>query len=149
IQGLLQARLDRLDPEVREVLRIASVIGRTFSRRVLRAVVETGDALDTYLAQLENLDFIRKRRHAPEVEYLFKHALTQEAAYVGILARRRRALHKLVAVAIETLFAERLEEFCGVLAYHYGRAEEWAKAREYLLRAGDQAGRLAADSEAL
>jgi class 3 adenylate cyclase/tetratricopeptide (TPR) repeat protein len=149
IQGLLQARLDRLEPEVREVVRIASVIGRTFSRRVLSAVAESGDALDAHLAQLEDVDLIRERRRTPEVEYLFKHALTQEAAYDGILVRRRREIHKFVAVAIEALFAQRHEEFCAVLAYHYGHAEEWAKAREYLLRAGDQAGRLAADSEAL
>jgi tetratricopeptide (TPR) repeat protein len=54
-----------------------------------------------------------------------------------------------VARAIELLFSERLEEFYGLLAYHYSKAEAWDKAQEYLLKAGDQAGRIAADAEAL
>ena len=149
IQGLLQARLDRLEPEVREVLRVASVIGRTFFYRVLAAVAQGGDALDTHVERLKDLDLIRERRRLPELEFLFKHALIQEAAYASMLVRRRRELHKLVATSVELLFADRLEEYCAVLAYHYGRAEEWEKAHEYLFKAGDQAGRLAADSEAL
>ena len=50
---------------------------------------------------------------------------------------------------IERLFPERLDEFYGLLAHHYGQAEDWPKAHEYLLKAADQAGRIAADAEAL
>jgi class 3 adenylate cyclase/tetratricopeptide (TPR) repeat protein len=149
IQGVLQARLDRLEPGARETLRIASVIGRTFFQRLLAAVANAGNDLDTHVERLKDLDLIRERRRSPELELMFKHALIQDVAYASMLVRRRRELHNLVAASIETLFADRLDEFCAVLAYHYGRAEEWEKAREYLFKAGNQAGRLAADSEAL
>ena len=59
------------------------------------------------------------------------------------LLEKRRELHARVAQVIETLFVDRLEEFYGLLAYHYSKAELWEKAQAYLLRAGDQAGRIA------
>ena len=73
----------------------------------------------------------------------------QEAAYGSILAERRRAIHRSVAQAIEQLFADRRDEFVSLLAYHYASAEDWANAYAALLSAGDQAGRIAADAEAL
>jgi class 3 adenylate cyclase/tetratricopeptide (TPR) repeat protein len=149
VQGVLLARLDRLEPDVREVLRVASVIGRTFYRRLLGAMADADGTVDVHLEELEWLDLIRKRHHLPEPEYAFKHALTQEATYGGILLRRRRELHRLAGQAIEALFADRLEEFYSLLAYHFGQGELWAKAHEYLLKAGDQAAKLAADTEAL
>jgi predicted ATPase len=85
----------------------------------------------------------------PELEYLFKHVLAQETTYESILLQRRRELHARVGQAMEMLFADRLEEFYGVLAHHYVRAEAWAQALAYLLKAADQAGRMAADAEAL
>jgi tetratricopeptide (TPR) repeat protein len=81
--------------------------------------------------------------------YVFKHALVQEAAYGSLLVERRRAIHGRVAAAIERLFAERAEEFTSMLAFHYVLAEDWPKAHDYLLKAGDQSGRMAADAEAL
>jgi class 3 adenylate cyclase/tetratricopeptide (TPR) repeat protein len=149
IQGVLQARMDRLEPQVRDTLRLASVIGRTFFHQVLAAVASDGSALDSHLERLAVMNLIRIRRRLPDLEFVFKHALIQEAAYESILVNRRRELHGLVAASIETLFADRLDEFYAVLAYHYGRAEQWDKARHYLSKAGDQAARLAADGEAL
>ena len=58
-------------------------------------------------------------------------------------------LHRRVARAIETLFPDRLDEFYSLLAYHYSKAEDWERAQDYLLKAGDQAGNIAADAEAL
>jgi predicted ATPase len=84
-----------------------------------------------------------------EVELLFKHALVQEATYESILLQRRRELHRRVGECVEALFADRLDEFYGLLAYHYSRAEEWEKAQDFLFKAGDQAGKVAADAEAL
>jgi class 3 adenylate cyclase/tetratricopeptide (TPR) repeat protein len=149
VQGVIVARIDRLDEEVRQVLRVASVVGRSFLHRLLTAVSDAGDRLDDDLAALQRGDLIRERRHLPELEYMFKHALAQEATYESILLQRRRELHASVGRAIESLFADRLEEFYGLLAYHYARAEVWEKAQEYLLKAADRAGDLAADAEAL
>jgi tetratricopeptide (TPR) repeat protein len=149
IQGVIMARVDRLDEEVKQVLRVASVIGRSFLYRVLKAIAEVGQRLEDDLTELQQSELIREKQDLPELEYIFKHALAQEATYESILLQKRHELHTRVAQAIESLFAERLEEFYGLLAYHYARAEAWEKAQEYLLKAGDQAGRMAADAEAL
>jgi len=149
VQGVIIARIDRLDEEVRRVLRVAAVVGRSFLYRLLKAVSDAGQRLDDDLAELQSGDLITERRHLPELEYMFKHALAQEATYESILLQRRRELHATVGRAIESLFSDRLEEFYGLLAYHFARAEAWEDAQDYLLKAADQAGDLAADAEAL
>jgi class 3 adenylate cyclase/tetratricopeptide (TPR) repeat protein len=149
LRGVIIARVDRLDAEAKEVLRVAAVIGRHFFYRVLRSLADADLELDRQLAFLGQLELIRERSRLPELEYIFKHAVTQEAIYESILLSRRRELHSRVAELLEGLFAERIEEFYGLLAFHYARAERWEKAQQYLLAAGDQAGRLAADAEAL
>lgn len=143
------ARVDRLDEEVKQVLRVASVVGRSFLYRVLKAISEAGQTLDHCLTELQQTELIHEKQVLPELEYIFKHALAQEATYESILLKKRRELHARVAQTIESLFTERLEEFYGLLAMHYSKAEVWDKAQEYLLKAGDQAGRMAADAEAL
>jgi len=149
IQGVIMARVDRLEEDVKQVLKLAAVIGRSFFYRVLRAISEAERELDGHLTELQDLELIRERRRVPELEYIFKHALVQEATYGSILQDRRRQLHRRAGACIEALFADRLEEFYGLLAYHYARAEDWQKAQAYLFKAGDQAGRIAADAEAL
>jgi tetratricopeptide (TPR) repeat protein len=149
IQGVIMARVDRLEEDVKQALKTASVIGRSFLYRVLRAVAEADRQLDQHLAELQAVELIREKQRVRELEYIFKHALAQEATYESILLQKRRALHARVGQALEALFAGRLEEFYSLLAYHYGRAEAWEKAQKYLLKAGNQAGRVAADAEAL
>ena len=149
VQGVIMARIDRLDEGVKQALRVAAVIGRNFLYRILREVDPTDVALDEHLAHLQQMELIRKKDLAPDLEYIFKHALAQEATYESILIQKRRELHGRVATAIETLFSERLDEFYSLLAYHYAKAENWTKAQEYLFKAGDQAGNMAADFEAL
>jgi class 3 adenylate cyclase/tetratricopeptide (TPR) repeat protein len=149
VQGVILARLDQLEEEVKGVLRVAAVIGRSFLYRVLKAVAGAGGRLDGHLAELQTIELIQEKQGAPELEYVFKHALAHEATYESILLEKRRALHAQVGQVIESLFAKRLEEFYGLLAYHYAKAEAWEQAQAYLLKAADQAERMAADSEAL
>jgi class 3 adenylate cyclase/tetratricopeptide (TPR) repeat protein len=149
VQGVFLARLDRLEEEVKQVLRVASVIGRSFLYRVLQVVEKAGGQLDKHLVELQTSELIQEKQRIPELEYLFKHALAQEATYESILLQRRRELHARVGQVMEMLFADRLEEFYGVLAHHYVQAEAWVQAQAYLLKAADQAGRMAADAEAL
>jgi class 3 adenylate cyclase/tetratricopeptide (TPR) repeat protein len=149
IQGVIMARIDRLDEDLKQVLKLAAVVGRSFLYRVLKTIAEAEYELDRHLEGLQHVDLIRERRRIPELEYMFKHALVQEATYESILAERRRQLHRSVAECVESLFADRLEEFASLLAYHYVRAEDWEKAQAYLFKAGDQAARVAADAEAL
>jgi class 3 adenylate cyclase/tetratricopeptide (TPR) repeat protein len=149
LQGVIMARVDRLSEDVKEVLKVASVIGRSFLYPVLEAVTDAGRQLDAHLNELEAFELIREKRRLPELEFIFKHAIVQEATYESILSERRRLLHRQVGECIERMFGARLEEFYGVLAYHYARAEDWEKAQAYLFKAGDHAGRVAADTEAL
>jgi len=149
IQGVIMARVDRLDDSVKQVLKAASVIGRSFLYRILDALAQTDRQLDRQLAELVGAELIREHRRLPELEYIFNHALVQEATYASIVVERRRQLHLNTAECIEELFPARLEEFYGVLAYHYAAAEVWEKAQDYLFKAGDQARRIAADAEAL
>jgi predicted ATPase len=149
IQGVITARIDRLDEKVKRVLRAAAVIGQSFRLQVLSAVLEAERTLDLHLAVLQSAELIRVKQHLPELEYIFKNSLAQEATYQSILLNTRRRIHAKVGQTIESLFADRLEEFYALLAYHYAQAEAWELAQEYLLKAGDQAVQVAADAEAL
>ena len=143
------ARIDRLDDNLKEVLKHAAVIGRSFLYKILQTLIDSEDQLDSWLLDLQQLELIREKSRAPELELMFKHALAQQAIYESILVDRRKELHRAAGKCIETIFASRLDEFSGLLAYHYARGEDWPKAQEYLMKAGDQAGQIAADAEAL
>jgi class 3 adenylate cyclase/tetratricopeptide (TPR) repeat protein len=148
VQGVLMARLDRLPEATKWVAQQAAVIGRVFLYRVLRQMSVNAPGIDADLSHLEREELIRERVRRPEVEYIFKHALTQEVAYQSLLVPRRKELHRRVGEAMEVLFAERLPEFYGILANHFARGEAWEKAADYLIQAGDAAARLYAYAEA-
>ena len=99
------------------------------------------------LADLEAREFVHEKTRVPELEYIFKHALVQEATYGSILLQRRKEIHARVA-RVEKLFPDRVEEFYSLLAYHYSKSEDWEKAQEYLF-AANRGGGVAADSETL
>jgi class 3 adenylate cyclase/tetratricopeptide (TPR) repeat protein len=149
VQGVIMARVDRLDGTVKAVVQAAAVVGRTFLYRVLKRVLTETDALDSHLAELTSVELIREKERLPELEYIFRHALARDAIYESILLQRRRGLHARVGKVIEATFADRLEEFYGLLAHHYTAAGDWEKAQYYLFQVGDQAQGMAADSEAL
>ncbi|MBN1138814.1 MAG: AAA family ATPase [Anaerolineae bacterium] len=149
LHGVLMARIDRLQEESKRVLQQASVIGRLFFYRVLAEIAQEQQRLDDHLLTLQREEMIHERARTPELEYSFKHQLTQEAAYNGLLKQERRAFHRQVAETLERLFPERIEEQVGLLAYHWERAEEPEKATAYLLQAGDQARLAYAHQEAI
>ena len=149
INDVLMARIDRLDEESRNIVKVASVIGRSFFYRILADVISRVDSLDDKLAYLKQIQLIRERMQMNELEYLFKHALAQEAAYESTLLQQRKQLHLKVAESIERLFSERLHEFYGILAMHYSRADNLEKAEEYIVKAGEEALRSSASSEAI
>ena len=91
---------------------------------------------------------MRERCRIPELEFIFKHALTQEVAYQTLLTPARKVLHRKVGEALESIFRDRAEEFAGVLAYHFFSAGSWQKALEYSIRSGDAAFRVCAYPEA-
>ena len=142
IQGVLLSRIDRLAEELKVLLQKASVIGRVFFYRVLKVLAADGAAVDGQLISLQDSDLLHERARLPEIEYAFKHALTQEVAYHTLLGPQRRALHHKVGEALELLFRDRLEEFAGVIAYHYFSAESWEKALQHLIQCANAASQL-------
>jgi predicted ATPase/class 3 adenylate cyclase len=148
LQGVLTARIDRLQEETKRVLQLASVVGRVFFYRVLAEIAREERELDARLLALQREQLIRERARVPELEYIFKHELTREAAYNGLLKKERRIYHQQVAEALERLFPERVEEQLGLLAHHWERAKDAEKAIAYLRRAGERAAVQHANDEA-
>lgn len=139
IQGLLAARIDGLDADARRVLREASVVGREFLHRIVQSITDEPASLDSSLERLSATDFIRRNDLDPELEYIFKHALTQEVAYEGLLLRDRQQMHERVARSIEAHLNDRIAEFVEALAFHYQRSGHVREAVEYLRRSGRKA----------
>jgi predicted ATPase len=151
VQGVLAARIDRLPAEEKELLQTLAVIGREFPLSLVRRVVDArkDDELEWILANLQMAEFIYEQPATGDVEYIFKHALTQEVAYNAMLVERRKLLHERAGLALESMFAERLDDHLDELAHHYGRSDNVAKAVEYLGRAGEQALRRSAYADAI
>jgi class 3 adenylate cyclase/tetratricopeptide (TPR) repeat protein len=148
LQGLLMSRLDRLPPQTKWLAQQASVIGRIFFYRVLLHMAERKTGVDDDLSRMETNELIRERARHPELEYMFRHALTQETAYQSLLAARRKELHCKTARAMEELFSDRIAEFLTVIGEHFLRGEAWERASEYLIQAGDTARQFFALAEA-
>jgi class 3 adenylate cyclase/tetratricopeptide (TPR) repeat protein len=149
IHDVIMARIDRLEETPKRALQLASVIGREFTVRLLERISDVHAQLEHFLQELKVLEFIYERSFYPELAYMFKHALTHDVAYNSLLMQRRKELHRLIAMAIEELYAERLPESYEMLAYHYERGEVWEKALEYLVKAGQKAQQTYANQEAL
>jgi tetratricopeptide (TPR) repeat protein len=149
---VLTARLDSLAPFERHLLQQAAVVGQNFwEGALLRDAGQSEAAVNEALVSLLDKELVISNpasRLAGEREYIFKHALIRDVAYSTLLMRQRKQLHQRVGEAMETLLGERLGEFQSIIAEHFLRAEAWARAADYLLRAGDEAARLSADAEA-
>jgi len=150
VQAVLAARIDRLTPEARHLLQTAAVIGTDVSGSLLQAIVEWPDEPFRHgLAQLQAAEFLEETHRFPEVEYRFKHALTQQVAYETLIEERRRVLHARLVEALEALTPERAAEQVDRLAHHALRGEVWGKAVTYCQRAGARAHDRAAFGEAV
>ncbi len=104
----------------------------------MKRITELSERIDGELYQLERLDLIRTRSLQPEIEYMFKHALTQEVVYNSLLKKERRDIHEQIARVIETVFKDRLAEFNETLAYHFARGQSTSKAVDYLTKSGEK-----------
>ena len=124
VQAILAARIDRLPPEDKTLLQTAAVIGKDLPFALLQAVVEIPeDALRHGLGRLQAAEFLYETALFPELEYTFKHALTQEVAYTGLLQERRRDLHARIVKTFEALYPERTSERTSWLTLHAFRGE--------------------------
>jgi len=148
VQEALQARLDRLAPDTREVISVASVVGRSFAEPLLEEILPPGK-LQPALSELQRLDLVVEERRRPAPEYRFRHGLVQEVAYDRLVTSRRRELHRIVGEALERLHPDSPQEVYGLLARHFTQAGDPTRAVDYLLKAGDAARALYAEDEAL
>ena len=148
VQAILAARIDRLAPDAKRLLQAAAVIGKDVPMRLLLAVGEAPEhEVRTQLTDLQAAEFLYETRLFPDLEYTFKHALTHEMAYHGLLHARQRALHARITEAIERLSTERVAEQAERLAHHSLRGEMWEKAVRYLRQAGARAFARSANRE--
>jgi class 3 adenylate cyclase/tetratricopeptide (TPR) repeat protein len=139
-QAILGARIDRLAPADKRLLQATAVVGKDVPFPLLEAIsAEPEERLREGLARLQAAEFLYEARLFPELEYTFKHALTHEVAYGGLLQDRRRTLHAGVLEAMERLYADRLDEHVERLAHHAVRGEVQEKAVPYLRQAGSRA----------
>ena len=148
VQGALQARLDRLAPRTREVVSVASAIGRGFGLPLLERLLPR-DQVVPALSELMRLDLIVEVGRRPAPEYRFRHGLVQEVAYGSLLAPARRSLHRRIGEALVALYGESGEAVYGPIARHFAEADEPELAARYLLAAGDAARAVYADHEAV
>ncbi len=142
LHSLVLSRIDRLNDGEQRTLKVASVIGRTFAPRWLWSsypALGTPQTVVQHLDTLSRLDLTPLDKPAPEPEYMFKHAITQEAAYESLSFAMRARLHERVGQFIEQSYADDIPSFVNVLAHHYERTRNRAKQRIYFRRAADAA----------
>lgn len=124
-------------PRLGEAAVDAALVGIRAKLESLRAQRPTDEGLAFQLDHLTSAGLIKPEVNEPDLDYLFKHALTQDAAYQSLLLADRKTLHRKTGEAIERLFPERLGDLAGILAEHFERGEAWDKAANYFTRAGE------------
>jgi predicted ATPase len=150
VQSILAGRIDRLPLEEKRLLQIAAVIGVIIPLPLLRAVAELAeDDLQRCLAHLQAAEFLYETSLFPDLEYTFKHALTNEVAYRALLHERRTALHARIVGALERMGGEVSHDHVEKLAHHAFHGELWAKSVPYLRQAAAKAMARSANLEAV
>jgi class 3 adenylate cyclase/DNA-binding SARP family transcriptional activator/tetratricopeptide (TPR) repeat protein len=149
VQDVLAARIDGLDAGDKSAVRVASVLGREFSLDLLESVWDGDGPLVPALDELKRREFLHEQHGGTERTFVFKHALTRDVAYDGLLEDRRRSLHARAGAAVERSYAGRLHEKYELLAFHYSRSSERERAADYLELANRKAAAQHAMEEAL
>lgn len=149
VDKVILSRIERLDENTKELLKTASVIGRNFYYKILEDAARNIEEIDHKLEYLKDVQLVNERKQKDEVEFLFKHALAQQATYDSIMEKTRKDLHLKIATSIEKVFETRINEFYGMLAHHYSKAGQQDKAEEYFIKAGEESMKSGASSEAV
>ncbi len=149
IQEIVLARVDRLAEPSKRTIQAASVIGREFTLKLLARQEELERQLKRYLKQLQKLELVREKSIFPEIEYMFKHAVTKDVIYGSLLLRHRKKLHRKIAEAIESLYPTNTDDYLEMLAYHYFHSDATDKSIAYLFKAGEKAKAIYANAESI
>lgn len=150
IQAVIGERIDGLPKRCRELLRVASVIGRVVPLPLLCHVMSCSEtALEPNIRRLEQDDFVHLRAEPTERCLVFDHILTRDVAYASMVKATRRVIHQAVLNAHEALYASRLDEHLETLGAHAAEAGAWEQARAYLQQAAEKAINLSTHSKAV
>ncbi len=150
IEGIITSRIDRLSPQQQLALKVASCIGRVFSFRILQGVYPISQDRAQLVNEMEGLatlDLTPLEAPEPEHAYIFKHAITRQVAYDLMLYAQRQQLHEAIALWYEEQRSSDISAYYALLAYHWSRTDNDAKAVHYLERAAEQAARANANPE--
>jgi len=135
VQGLLATRIDRLEPAAKQLLQIATVIGREAPLAVLAEVAGVArGAMGEMLRELRRAELALETAHGGDPMLIIRQPLVQEVAYRSLLSDRKRKLHSAVAVAMQKHFKDRLDENAGLLAFHLEQAGDLKQAAQFLMR---------------
>jgi len=149
LEDSLMARLDRL-ASAKGIAQLGSVIGRQFRFELLREIAELDEmTLRRDLTRLVQAELLYERGRPPEVTYVFKHVLVQEAAYESLLRSTRQGHHRRIAQVLVGRFPETVESHPEVAARHFTAAGLGADAIPYWQRAGERAISRSANQEAV
>jgi predicted ATPase/class 3 adenylate cyclase/tRNA A-37 threonylcarbamoyl transferase component Bud32 len=149
VQAVIRTRLDTLEPASREVLRVASVIGRDFEHALVAEVLGRDFDLPAALGRLRGSGLVQQMESGAHASGRFDHVLTQEVSYDSLLGHQRKTLHGMVGRAIERRHPDGLDEKAALLAHHFERAGAWPEAVHYGRRAAERASALSQFAEAL
>ena len=149
VQNVLADRIDRLPPEEKRLLQTAAVIGVIVPLPLLRAVAELPeDKIQRYLTHLQESEFLYETALFPELEYTFKHALTNEVAYGALIHERKVALHAKIVTALENMVGRNVRDHIETISQHAYRGELWEKAVAFSRQSGEKASQRSANQEA-
>ncbi len=150
VQAILAARIDRLPSAEKDLLQALAVMGKEFRLSLVRTVsARSDDELDPLLETLQLAEFIYEQPAVGDVEYSFKHALTQDVAYNSVLIERRKSLHERIGAALESIHADSLDDHIVELAHHYAHSGNPAKGAQYCLLAVEQFSDRGSNAEAV
>ena len=150
IHDIIAARIDRVADPLKQTLQGAAVVGRRSGVSLVSRILEVDQELVAgNFRDLHGLDFVFPSAYEPELMYSFKHALTQDVVYGGVLERRRRTYHAAAGLGLEELYRERIDDVVELIGYHFGRGQVWDKAARYLRQAAVKAQRRSAHREAV
>jgi len=139
VQGVIRARLDNLDADALEIVRVASVIGAEFDHALLAEVVPPHVDLGSAIGALEAAGLVQRTTVASTIGYRFTHALTQEVCYDSLVGHQRKTLHGAIGHALASTHANRMDEWAARLAHHFRHAEDWPAAIRFGRRAAERA----------
>ena len=150
IHDIIAARIDRLAEPLKQTLQGSAVVGRHFGISLVSRILQILPAqVAEHLRDLHAHDFVFPSAQEPELMYSFKHALTQDVVYAGVLERRRRHYHAAAGEGLEELYAGRMNDVVELVAYHFGRGQVWDKAAVYLRQAAVKAEARSAYQQAI